>query len=638
MNKLGLRIAVAAAALTVASSMVLADTATKKKKTGFFDSLFSSSPSKKKKKQQKKTLFSKNWWSENDDVRIIRSPESDITRKNVRRARIADNDPEGDPGFGMGNLTYVADKVVALAGAGLLEPRPAGAAEGAIHDALNDKELGLRVLPEVREAIVKQYQSQGFKPVWTTDGKLSPRGEAVLKQLAAASDEGLDPAQYLPTVLSSFDAPVPEGDAAAMARLDIGLTTMALKYARHASGGQFDPRRLSLYYDVVPAWVPAAQALKVLAWSPYPAEYLSSLHPKHDAYAALKAALAEARKETPAPAFEPIPDGKIVKAGQSDERLPAVRSRLAMLGFAEPLDNIAEDPLTLDKELSARLKAFQKSARIKVTGALGPQTLGALNKDQRVDRTQQLIANMERLRWLPKDLGKRHVFVNQPAFSVRVMDGQSEIWRSQVIVGKPTTQTSLFHDEIETVVFNPSWGVPQSIIANEYLPKLRNDPGYLDRIGFKVVDARGKVVRSSSVDWWSYGSKVPYGVQQPPGRSNALGELKFLFPNSHDIYMHDTPNRELFDRDQRAFSHGCVRVQNPREFAAVLLGWDAEKVDANTDSKKSQTVKLAEKVPVHLTYFTAWPDDTGKIQYFDDIYGRDRTMENARSTLTLAQR
>lgn len=637
MNKLGLRIAVAAAALTVASALALADTPAKKKKIGFFESLFGSSP-RKEKKQQKKSLFSNNWWSENDDVRIIRNPESDITGGNVRRARFSGDDPEGDPGFGMGNLTYVADKAVALGGAGLLEPRPAGTAEGAVYDALIDKELGLRVLPEVRDALVKHYQSQGFKPVWTEGGKLSPRGEAVLKQLAAAADEGLDPANYLPPVLSGFDAPLPEGDVATLARLDIGLTAMALKYARHASGGQFDPRRLSLYNDVVPAWVPASQALKVLAWSPYPAEYLASLHPKHDAYAALKAALAEARKEAPAPVFTPIPDGKIVKAGQSDERLPAVRSRLATLSFPAPRDHIVEDALTLDRELSDRLKAFQKSARIKATGALGPQTLGALNKDQKVDRAQQLIANMERLRWLPKDLGKRHVFVNQAAFSVRVMDGTSEIWRSRVIVGRPTTQTSLFHDEIETVVFNPSWGVPQSIIANEYLPKLRDDPGYLDRIGFKVVDASGKVVRSSSVDWWSYGSKVPYGVQQPPGRTNALGELKFLFPNSHDIYMHDTPNRDLFDEDERAFSHGCVRVQNPREFAAVLLGWDAEKVAANTDSKKSQSVRLPHKVPVHLTYFTAWPDDTGKIQYFNDIYGRDKTMDNARTALTLAQR
>ena len=245
---------------------------------------------------------------------------------------------------------------------------------------------------------------------------------------------------------------------------------------------------------------------------------------------------------------------------------------------------------------------------------------------------------MERLRWLPKSLGAGYVFVNPAAFEVRVMDRGEEVWRSKVIVGKPLTQTAVFDDEIETVVFNPSWGVPPSIIANEYLPKLRNDPGYLDRIGFKVTDARGRVVSSDSVDWWSYGSKVPYGIQQPPGHKNALGELKFLFPNAHNIYMHDTPNRELFDNEVRALSHGCVRVQNPREFAEILLGWDREKVDENTDSRQSQSVKLPAKVPVHITYFTAWPDENGKVQYFNDIYGRDQAMENARSAFTLAQR
>ena len=245
---------------------------------------------------------------------------------------------------------------------------------------------------------------------------------------------------------------------------------------------------------------------------------------------------------------------------------------------------------------------------------------------------------MERLRWLPKSLGHRYVFVNQAAFEARVMDGDNEAWKTRVIIGKPNTQTAVFHDEMEMVVFNPSWGVPPSIIANEYLPKLRRDPGYLDRIGFKVVNQKGKVVSSSSVDWGSYGAKVPFGIQQPPGVKNALGEVKFLFPNAHNIYMHDTPSRNLFENDVRAFSHGCVRVQNPLDFASVILGWDRAKIDAKVEGTASETVKLPHKIPVHITYFTAWPDETGKIQYFNDIYGRDKTMENARSAIVLAER
>lgn len=646
MNKMGLCMAVAVAAVAVSASAatVQADTDAKKKKVNFFSSLFKSSStsaqSERKRKRDRPSLFGRNWWDEGGDVRIIRNPEADIAGPNVRKRRaLADSDPEGDPGLGMGNLTYVPDKLVVLGGTALAVPRPADPAAAAVLDALESKDTEIRVLAEARDAILDHYRGQDFKPLWVENGTLSGRGYKVLQLLAAAGDEGLDAARYLPAGLAGFDAALPTSDPVAMARLDVSLTAMALTYARHASGGQFDPRRLSRYNDLVPEWVPAARAMKVLAWSPFPAEYLAGLHPSHPAYAAMKTALAQHRGSSPQVViFEPIATGKVVRTGQADDRMPAIRARLAELGFAEPADHLADDPMVLDGELSGRLRAFQAAAGIGADGLLGNRTVTALNSDDRAIELQRLLNNMERLRWLPKSLGSRYVFVNPPAYTVQVMDKGEEIWRSRVIVGKPTTQTAAFHDEIETVVFNPSWGVPQSIIANEYLPKLRDDPGYLDRIGFKVVDARGKVVSSSSVDWWSYGSKVPYGVQQPPGRSNALGELKFLFPNSHDIYMHDTPNRDLFDSDKRAFSHGCVRVQNPRDFAAVLLGWDRTRIDQNTESRKSQSVKLSAKVPVHLTYFTAWPDETGTIRYHNDIYGRDETMDKARSAILLARR
>ena len=629
MSRLALKIGIAALAIVVAAGAAEASERTKKKKKGFFAALFGESTNTQRKKAKKNRRF---LFGGNDDVEIITGSELDITRGR------SDDDPEPSPGLGMGNLTYVPDKLALLGNAKFTEPRPADPAASAIMDALASDDAGIRVLPEARDAILDHYRSTGFKPVWLTGQTLQPRAESLLKLLAAAGDEGLDPANYLPPALTSFGAPLPSWDAAAMARLDIGLTAMAIKYARHASGGQFDPRRLSAYNDVEPAWVPASQALKVLAWSPFPVEYLNSLHPQLEAYAALKKALAESRDALATPAPEPIPDGKIIRIGMSDERMPEIRARLAEKGFGPEGDYIPVDPFVLDTEFSARLKTYQISAGVKASGLVGPQTIRALNGEETINYAAAILNNMERLRWLPKDLGKRHVFVNQPAFSVRVMDNGKETWNSRVIVGKPHTQTSVFHDEMETVVFNPSWGVPQSIIANEYLPKLRRDPGYLDRIGFKVVNQKGKVVSSRSVNWRAYGRKIPYGIHQPPGSDNALGELKFLFPNSHDIYMHDTPNRELFEKDVRAFSHGCVRVQNPREFAAVLLGWDSAKIDEYVSTHGSENVKLPAKVPVHLTYFTAWPGEDGQIKFYADIYGRDKAMENARSAITLAQR
>ena len=245
---------------------------------------------------------------------------------------------------------------------------------------------------------------------------------------------------------------------------------------------------------------------------------------------------------------------------------------------------------------------------------------------------------MERLRWLPRELGKRHVFVNQAAFEVRVMDGQREVWRSNVVVGKTDAQTSAFHDVMESVVFNPSWGVPPSIVSNEMLPILWRDPTYLDRKGFTVVNKSGKRVASSDVNWAAYGANAPYSIMQPPGEDNALGEVKFLFPNRHHIYMHDTPSRQLFSRPVRAFSHGCVRVQNPRRFAEIVLGLSPAEVARRIDSGRSQTVRIKDKIPVHLTYFTAWPDASGRIEYIADVYGRDLSIENAFGLKRLALR
>jgi murein L,D-transpeptidase YcbB/YkuD len=640
MNKTALRIGAAALALLFVSDLSLAASKdVRKRKTNIFTQIFGDSSGSTTNRRRNRALYGGDWFDDGR-VRIIRrSTQQDPwydTGPSASSSFADDGDPEGDPGFGLGNLTYVAPPTVAMGAIKLPDEWPAAAEAGAVYDALESKDVSLRVVAAIRDAVADHYLNHGFKPLWFVDGKFSARGEAVLKLLSKADAEGLDSASYLPPSLASFEAAPPVFDPAAMAAFDIELTALAVKYARDASGGRFDPERLSRYHDIAPPTIDAAKAMQVLAWSPYAAEYLESLQPTHPAYGAFKAELAKLRSETPAP-FEGIESGEIIRTGQTDQRLPAIRQRLADLGFAQALEASGDMEL-MDADLAVQVRLFQKSAGIGADGLIGNQTIKALNVDHSQQDVARLLDNMERLRWLPRQLGNRYVMVNQAAFQVRVMNNGQAEWTSRVIVGKPSTQTVVFNDEIEMVVFNPSWGVPPSIIANEYLPKLRRDPSYLDRIGFKVTDARGRTVSSSSVDWYAYGNKVPFGIRQPPGGKNALGELKFLFPNSHNIYMHDTPTRNLFERDVRAFSHGCVRVQNPREFASVLLGWDADKVASNVESRRSETVKLGHKVPIYITYFTAWPDETGKIQYFNDIYGRDRTMDNARAGLTVAQR
>ena len=632
MKRFAKLIAVSLLAVTVFGvGMAEADRPAKKRKPTFFEQLFGTSY-----RDRNDRRYDRRGYWKDDNVRVITKT---ATRKIKKKRSYEDRDPEGgDPGFGMGNLRYAAPALAALNGIKLSEARPVESANAAIYDQLGGASPAYRVLPATRDAIVETYRTRGFKPVWLAGNTLTDHGKAVLALLGAAADEGLEPEAYLPTGLSSFDAPLPVHDQAAMARLDIDLFAAAMRYARDVSGGVFDPARLSRYHDVVPPHVDASRAARVLAWSPYPAEYLKNLHPTHPAYARMKNALAELRAKAGPGAAGLIPDGPVVKIGGSDPRIPAVREKLVARGYADAFPAPGADPQLLDKELSVELRLFQRQARIKVTGVLGSQTIAALNADSTARDVARLITNMERLRWLPHSLADHHVFVNQAAFEAEVMKNGKEVWSTRVIVGKPNTQTSVFNDEMELVVFNPSWGVPPSIIAKEYLPKLRRDPGYLDRIGFKVVNQKGKVVSSRSVRWGAYGSKVPFGIQQPPGAKNALGEVKFLFPNSHDIYMHDTPARDLFEENTRAFSHGCVRVQDPRQFAAVLLGWDPAEVDKHIETPKTETVRLTEKIPVYLAYFTAWPDETGNIRYFDDIYGRDKAMEDARSTAAVAQR
>nr|MCU0790119.1 L,D-transpeptidase family protein [Nitratireductor sp.] len=235
---------------------------------------------------------------------------------------------------------------------------------------------------------------------------------------------------------------------------------------------------------------------------------------------------------------------------------------------------------------------------------------------------------MEQLRWHPRDLGSRHVFINQPAFRARYVEGGVTRLDMRVVVGTKANQTYFFHDMVETVEYNPYWGVPKSILVNEFLPKLRQNPAYLDERGYEVTDGRGNRIASASIDWWSVGSNVPFDVRQSPGEANALGELKILFPNSHAIYMHDTPARDLFNKDFRAYSHGCVRLAEPRAMAAAVLGKPVSHVEDMLSRGHGQD-EVPVKFPVYVAYFTAWPTDEGKVEYFADIYGRDQAVMKA---------
>ncbi len=611
---------------------------------GFFESLFGprkQRPYKKVAQPEKRLPFwlrkRKNGSFGNDQIRFVRNGYGDegpkLTRKRKAKPALDYSDPEPIPGLGLGNPVYVPPRVLPLADPAFAKLDATSAKNLQLFAVLADIKSGIRVEEQLRQPILSFYKSNGFSPLWIEQGKPSPRAIKLLELAATVDQHGLEPNDYLPAGLTSFTAIESqlESTPETLARFDVALTAASLRLAQHMSGGRFDPNRLSLYNDLPAQRVSPEIALNVLAHSPFPEAYIAGLAPTNPAYGLMKVELAKLRGGGDVPENTTIAEGNSVKVGGSDPRVLLIRDRLQQLGFIDPEAEIvdAEFAMQLDKDLSVALKSYQKSVGVKASGRLDNATIKKLNANTRGTDMQRLVINMERMRWLPRQMASRHVFVNQPAYEVRVMDKGVEAWRSKVIVGRQMTQTASFYDEMETVVFNPSWGVPQSIIVNEYLGKLRRDPGYFDRIGYKVVNQKGKVVSSRSVNWYSYSQSSPVGVQQPPGASNALGELKFLFPNKHSIYMHDTPTRKLFSQPVRAFSHGCVRVEDPREFARVLLGWDRAKIDAMTESGNSESVKLPEKVPVYLTYFTAWPDSSGKLQYFNDIYERDAAMLRA---------
>jgi L,D-transpeptidase YcbB len=608
------------------------------RRRGFFEQLFGI------RTKPRRVVVERQWWENNpDQIRIIR-PQPIKKKSRVVLARpiqkkavpvqTAYIDPEVEEGLGMGNIVYVPTKLTPVYDGSFRNQITLDTESSSIRAVLTDKTTDLRAPEAIRAGVLEHYKSNGFKPLWSKQGLIQPRALSTLAQLEKAGEEGLELLRYKPIGLDSFEVSENQfqGDVLGLAQFDVSLTIAAVTYAVHQSGGAYEPERLSAYYDLKSQAVSPDVALRVLAYSPFPDEYLKSLAPSHAAYTAMKAELAR----MPATATDAImAEGKRVRIGQKDSRIAELRTLLVSEGYlgqaGAEVDFDKED--VLDKAMAKALKAYQAAQGIAQTSNLDSATIRAINGPDLGERRNLLLTNMERMRWLPKNLGSRYVFVNQAAYHVDVIDQGKLVWESKVIVGKPLNQTNVFSDTMETVVINPSWGVPQSILLKEYLPKLRANPGYLDKIGFKVVDEKGEVVTSRSVNWNSVGTNSTIGVQQPPGETNALGKLKFLFPNAHSIYMHDTPNRHLFAESKRNFSHGCVRVENPLEFASVLLQLDAAEIDADIQTGESKAVKITVPTKVHLTYFTAWPDKDGKLQYFSDAYGRDSTLKEARQSV-----
>ena len=483
------------------------------------------------------------------------------------------------------------------------EPLP-----GAVYARLNDNApLLQRLTGKDREAIQAFYALGNFKPIWIENGAFNAAANAAIARLRAAGEDGLDPNAYPVPAVGKLSRPDTDAE---IAEADLKLSAALALYARDARGGRVNPATISKLITPTLDLPPADTVLTRLAAAGAQAgDVLQSYNPRQPGYLALKERLAGLRvgRTQGAPSVK-LPDGPVLKLGMSDPRVPLLRSRFGLeTRSAGTLDSAPGQSDAYDRSVADAVKDFQRSRGLPASGTLTRATVAALanpNVPKTSANEADILVNMERWRWLPSELGPDYVFVNVPEFKLKVFRGGTQRDETRVIVGKPTSPTPIFSGMMEYAVVNPSWYVPPSILK-QMLASGRT-------AGFEVV-RRGNTI----------------SLRQPPGERNALGFVKFMFPNQHAVYLHDTPNRSLFSASTRAFSHGCVRVDDPFRFAdAVLPNWTEERLK-KLIGKGERTLRLPEKLPVHLAYFTAEVDDLGSYRTLTDLYGYDGPMKVA---------
>lgn len=477
-----------------------------------------------------------------------------------------------------------------------------------------------------QEAIVADfYRENGYIPLWTGAAD-SARRAALLSMLSRAPDHALPLARYdVAALQDQLRNAHSEGDRA---RVEVALTRAYLAFARDISSGATTPAQVdpTIVRDIVR---PDPLALLLAAKAGDVGQVLQVLMPRNPVYAQLMRAKLDLEAQITQGGWGPSLRSSALAVGAKGALVVALRDRLIAMGY---LDRTASS--AFDKPLEAAVKQFQTDHGIPVTGKLGEQTIKALNVTPE-ERLKAVVVAMERQRWMGDgSLGERYIWVNLPSFSTQIIDQGRVTFETRSVIGKndPSRMTPEFSDQMVHMVINPSWGVPRSIVTQEYLPLLQRNPNAVSHID--VIDNRGRVVPRNAVNFASYTARsFPFAMRQAPSDSNSLGKVKFMFPNKHNIYLHDTPSKNLFSQTVRAYSHGCIRLNDPQDFAYALLAAQTDKGEAlfqkHLKTGKETTVNLEKKVPVHLVYFTAYPGADGKMTYLNDVYGRDAKLYDA---------
>ncbi|RYU81307.1 L,D-transpeptidase family protein [Hymenobacter persicinus] len=497
----------------------------------------------------------------------------------------------------------------------------------------------------------KFYRERGFRLGWFRNHEVLPQAKTLLSVINKAADEGLDPKKYKVRDFDKLFADLEKVQDDSTKRnalekeIDVALSGTYFNYASDFYRGRVNPREVKgIDWDVKRNKIKLHKALMTILKereSTYP---YYEFEPLHEEYEGLKKALAEYRTIQRNGGWPVLPAGTKLKPGDSSPNVALLRQRLLGTSAASatsttPAQTVANGSAApapapkYDDELVNAVKEFQRDMGLKVDGIVSGETVQQLNVPVS-DRVRQITVNMERWRWVPKRFEKDYLLVNIPDYKLHMIENGKEVFDMRVIVGKTLNATPVFSDKMEYVVLSPYWNVPWSIIEKELKPKLINNPSYLDHLDMEVVKGYGKkavAVDPGSIDWSSIKQETfKYTVRRRPGPKNDLGEVKFIFPNSNDIYLHDTPHDELFSQTKRGFSHGCVRVAEPLKLAEYLLrnkpGWDMQTIQDTIAERHEKYVALKEKLPVYLVYFTAWVDESGHVNFRDDIYGHDKAL------------
>ncbi len=460
------------------------------------------------------------------------------------------------------------------------------------------------------EAVAAFYAARDFAPLWSHDGAANPEVESALQRLARASEDALT-IKSLPV---SFAA---NGSGEEIAASDIALSDAVVAYGRQATGSRVDPHAISPLIGARPEVAdPSVILANVSTAGSDAGAVLKNFNPPQKAYEALRQKLAELRSaRAPIARGAAIPNGPTLKVGMRDPRVPLVRAKLSLDGELsfEGDDYSPDKDLVYDTRVASAIADFQKANGLPGSGQLTARTIALLSGGEPAQLEAEIIANMERWRWMPRDLGDSRIEVNIPDFEVAIIENGEVVQRNRVVVGKEETPTPVFSNKMQFLIVNPYWNVPRSIVRKEMMPKLAADPHYLHRLGYETIWRDGQLT-----------------VRQPPGERNALGQIKFMFPNDYAVYLHDTPSRALFSNEKRAFSHGCVRVDDPFLFAQAVLGkgWSEQRIKKLIGGKE-RYVNLARPLPIHLEYFTAEVDAFGRLRVRDDIYGYSHKVRAA---------